>query len=81
MVNQKEDHMSQAVEEKVNILNTVGLAKLYNTSPQTIVRMRKKGVGPPWFDLQNGTGERVITRYREDLALKWTEQNPDTIKE
>lgn len=73
--------MREAVENKVNILTEAGLAKLYNTSQQTVVRMRKKGIGPPWFDLQNGTGERVIPRYREDLALEWTEQNPDIIKE
>ena len=82
MRTQKRDHMDQSAVEKIEdqfeCLTTAGLAKLFKTSPNTIHRMCLKGIGPPWFDLQEGIGERVIRRFRKDLALKWTEQNSIT---
>ncbi|MFC1826613.1 hypothetical protein ACFLZQ_01615 [Thermodesulfobacteriota bacterium] len=63
------------VEDQIESFTEPELARRWKISPGTLRRMRLKGTGPPWFDLQNGTGERVIPRYRKDLAAKWTEQN------
>ena len=76
MRTQKRDHMEQPAVDEIESLTAQELAKKWNTTPHTLRQMRLKGTGPPWFDLQNGTGERVIPRYRKDLATKWTEQNP-----
>ena len=62
-------------EDQIESFTEPELAKLWKISPGTMRRMRLKGTGPPWFDLQNGTGERVIPRYRKDRAVKWTDQN------
>ena len=76
MTNEKENESCDLTEDQAGCWTEDELAVFFNTTTSTIRRRRLNGTGPPFFDLQNGKGKRVIPRYRKDLAIKWTEQNP-----
>ena len=62
---------TEAAKENSEILTSVETAKKIKVAPHTMMRMRKRGVGPPWFDLNEGTGKRVNPRYIKGLLLNW----------
>ena len=73
--------MDQLTEKRDVIFTEKEVAAILKINPITLMRMRLKGEGPPWFDLRNGNGERITVRYRRDLLFAWTYQNQEITKE